>query len=164
MVCIPKKEKKAQWLSFSCILSGILLMGISSLLDYRVVFQLIAVILVVAGIQLLVRFVLSDYRYIIDDREDGTAELIIYRKQGKRDVLVCRMSLSAVVELFPRGTKKTQVNTCYNYTQNLGTAGHSLIFDDGDKRVEVIIEPDTEFINAINARIGVGEGDFGFMM
>ncbi len=164
MVCIPKKEKKAQWLSFSCILSGILLMGISSVIEYRVIFQLIAVILVVAGIQLLVRFVLSDYRYIIDDRDDGTAELFVYQKQGKRDVLVCRISLSSVVEMFTRGTKKAEVKARYNYTQNLGAVGHSLVFDDGDKCVEVIIEPDAEFINAINARIGVGEGDFGFMM
>ena len=164
MVCIPKKEKKTERLSFSCILSGILSMGISSIFDYRVIFQIISVALIVAGIQLLVRFVLSDYRYLIDDRDDGTAELFVYRKQGKRDVLVCRMSLSAVVEMFAFGTKKAEVKARYNYTQNFGAVGYSLIFDDGDKCVEVIIEPDAEFINAINARIGIGEGDFGFMM
>ncbi len=164
MVCIPQKEKKAQRLSFLFILSGILLMGISTVLLYRVVFQLISAILVVTGIQLLVRFVLSDYRYIIDDRDDGTAELFVYRKQGKRDILVCRISLSAVVENFTRGTKKADAKARYNYTQNLGAVGHSLVFDDGGKCVEIIIEPDAEFIDAINARIGIGEGDFGFMM
>ena len=164
MICVPKKEKKAQRLSFITILGGILLMGVSSVLGYKVVFQLIAAALVVTGIQLLVRFVLSDFRYIIDDRDDGSAELIVYKKQGRRDELVCRISLSSVTEFYERGTKKQDVNMRYNYTQNLFANGYSLIFADGDKNTEIIIEPDASFINAINARIGVGEGDFGFMM
>ena len=164
MICVPKKEKKAQHLSFISILGGILLMGVSSVLGYKVVFQLIAAALIVTGIQLLVRFVLSDFRYIIDDRDDGSAELFIYKKQGRRDELVCRISLSRVTEFYERGTKKHDANMRYNYTQNLFAKGYSLIFADGDKNTEIIIEPDTSFINAINARIGVGEGDFGFMM
>ena len=164
MIYLPKKEKKAQRLSFVCILSGILLMGVSTLLEYKVIFQFISAALVVTGIQLLVRFVLSDYRYIIDDRDDGSAELFIYKKQGRRDELVCRISLSSVTEFYESGKKKPAVGARYNYTQNLFAKGYSLIFADGEKNTEIIIEPDTAFINAINARIGVGEGDFGFMM
>ena len=164
MICVPKKEKKAQQLSFICILGGILLMGVSSMLVYKVVVQFVSAVLVVTGIQLLVRFVLSDFRYIIDDRDDGSAELIIYKKQGRRDELVCRVSLSSVTELCVRGTKRQAADARYNYTQNLFAKGYSLIFVDGEKNTEIIIEPDLSFINAINARIGVGEGDFGFMM
>ncbi len=164
MVYCPQKEKKAQRLSFISVLSGLLLMGVSSFLEYKVIFQFVSAALVVTGIQLLVRFVLSDFRYIIDDRDDGSAELIIYKKQGRRDELVCRISLSSVTELYEYGAKKSNANSRYNYTQNLFAKGYSLIFADGDKNTEIIIEPDTSFINAINERIGVGEGDFGFMM
>ncbi len=164
MTYIPKKENKARRVSFWCIISGIIVMGFSSLVPYRALLQLAAMVLVIIGIQLLVRFVLSDYRYIINDCDNGTAELLIYKKQGSRDTLVCRISLSAVIENFERENKKPQADKCYNYTQNLGAKAYSLIFLDGEKRVEIIIEPDTAFVNAINARIGVGEGDFTFVM
>lgn len=164
MTYIPKKENKTRRLSFWCIISGILVMGLSSLIPYRAILQLAAIVLVIIGIQLLVRFVLSDYRYIINDCDDGTAELLVYKKQGRQDTLVCRISLSAVIENFDRENKKPQSDKCYNYMQNPGAKGYSLIFMDGEKRTEIIIEPDTVFINAINARIGVGEGDFTFVM
>lgn len=161
----PQKNKKAHRLSLLFVITGFVLMALSSILPYRALFQLISVVLIIAGVQLLVRFVLSDYRYIIDDRDNGTSDLIVCKKQGKNDVKVCHVTLSCIEDVYKRvkggnnNDRGSQIDRRYNYAQNLSADAYVVAFRDGEKRIEVILECDAAFVNAIRDRIGNADGD-----
>ncbi len=164
MIYQPTKDKKAKRLSLLFILTGIVLTALSSILPYRGIFQLIAVALVIIGVQLLVRYVLTDFLYRIEDREDGTSDFVVFKKQGKNDVKVCHVSLSNTLEVYRRTDKKPPCDTRFNYAQNLTDALTVLYHKDGEKRIEILIEPNEAFLNALMERVGNGEGTFSFLM
>ncbi len=139
-------------------------MALSSILPYSAIFQIVAVILVGVGIQLLVRYVLSEFIYFIEDLENGSSELVIIKKQGSREVKVCHISLSSVVEIFPKGAKKVKSDNRFNYSQNLTDNARVMLTSDGNKTVEIIIEPDNAFLSALNKRVGLGELGQMFVM
>ncbi len=153
MTYTPKKTPTARRLAFLFILTGFVLMALSSFLPYKAVFQLIAIALLVAGLQVLVRYVLSDYRYIIDDRDNGTSDLLVFKKQGKKDVKLCHVSIFCI-ESIDKSAKKNIADKKYNYVQNPLAETYSVVFLDGDKRCEVILECGAEFAAAVNCRMG----------
>lgn len=163
MSFIPKKNGKAAYLSLLFIITGIVLFALSGILSYAWLFQLAAVALFVAGIQILVRFVLSDFKYVIDDLDDGSSDFIVYKTQGKNKIKVCHISLSFAEEIYS-GKCKSDADRRYNYVQNTGTETVSIIFHDGDKKIEIIIESDNAFTDAIKARMGSGDGNTAFVM
>jgi len=164
MTYIPKKDKKASNLSLALILAGIVIAAVSQFFPYRSLIQLAAIVPIVIGIQLLVRFSLSDLRYIIDDREDGNSDLIIYKKQGKREAKVCHISISNLIEAFPRGMKKVDSNNRFNYCQNMTDRIWVLWFRDGEKSLEVLLQPDEAFLEALKSRAADGEDHISFAM
>ncbi len=163
MSFIPKKNGKASKLAILFIATGIALFIFSGILPYIWFFQLAAVALTVAGIQFLVRFVLSDFKYVIDDLDDGTSDFIVYKIQGKNKIKVCHISLFSAEEIL-NGQKCPSADRRYNYVQNLDGEKSSIVFLDGDKKIEIIIEADSAFLNAINIRMGKGEGNITFAM
>lgn len=159
MTYIPKKTPTARRLSFLFLITGFFLMAMSSFLLSPAIFQLIAVLLLVAGLQILVRYMLSDYRYIIDDRDDGASDLIVCKRQGKKDVKLCHVSIFCIEAVKPRQSGE-KADRRYNYVQNPDAKAYSVLFSDGDRRCEVIIECDGSFADAITARMG-GTGSGG---
>lgn len=154
MTFIPKKNKKAQNISLVLILMGIAVFALSGYVSYAAFFQIIAIGVIVAGVQLLVRYALTDYAYIIDDREDGGADFVVIRKQGKREIKVCHISLFAVTDTFRRGEKTVDSRKRFGYVQNLGAEPYVIVYCDGDSLTEVLIEADEKFISAIRERMG----------
>lgn len=161
---IPTKNKKASNLSFGFIITGIILAAVSGFLVYSWLFQLIGVLISVAGIQILVRFVLTDFKYCIDDLDDGNSDFIVFKKEGRRDLKVCHISLSTAEKVIGSDKKEMTVSKRYNYVQNIGSPSASIIFLDGDSYIEVIIEYDERFISELKKRIGVGDGGISFAM
>ena len=164
MTYIPKPQKKAQNLSLLFILTGFVLAMISEIFPYKFIFQLVAVALIGAGIQLLTRFVLTDFRYIIDDKDDGTADLIIYKRQGRREAKVCHVGMANVIEIFKKGEKNVPSNRRFNYCRNLTEDAWVVHLRDGEKTTEVWIEPDAAFLQAMQARAGIGDAGDSFVM
>ncbi len=164
MIYIPKKNKKANGISLIFIAIGFVLVGISGRLPFSAFFSFFALACIVLGIQFAVRFVLPDYRYILDDRDNGTSDFMVCRRQGKSDVKLCHVSLT-LAELVAPYEKGCKGDKIYNYCQNLGGEAYTLKYNDGEKSVSVIIECNAAFAREINARIGgVSEDSIGFSM
>lgn len=155
MIYMPKKSKKSQYLSILFIASGFAAMGLSAIIKSSGTVQIMAMVLIVTGIQLLVRFSLTDYRYIIDDKDDGSSDLIVCKRQGKKDVKVCHVSLSCVTDICRRSAKHPKADARYNYMQNPAGEEISITFLDKEKTCEIIIECDESFVSAIKSRTAV---------
>ena len=164
MKYIPKKTKKASTLSFFFFLSGFLFFAAGAFTKFRWIGQGVGVILLVCGIQFLVRFVLSEYRYILEYTDDGGCELIVCKRTGKNDIKVCHISMGNVTEVVEREKKKIKADKIYNYCQNLGALGVSVVFEDGDKVCEVILEADKAFTDALRSAMSSADGDMTFAM
>ncbi len=159
MIYAPKPDKKAKNLSLLFIITGFILMLLASYLPYRAVFQALAILIVSAGIFILVRHVLSEFRYIIDDRDDGNADFIVYKKQGRNDVKVCHISLCNVEDIYRYGDKKVKSDNRYAYNQNMTDEKYVLLTREGEKVIEIIVEPGKIFLEEIKKRAGVGRSE-----
>ncbi len=155
MIYTPKKSRKSQYLSILFIVSGFAAMALSAILKSPGTVQIMSMVLIVTGVQMLVRFSLTDFRYIIDDKDDGSSDLIVCRRQGKKDVKVCHVSLSCVTDICKRSKKHHGADARYNYMQNPAGEEISLTFLDGEKTCEIIIECDESFVSAIKSRTAV---------
>ena len=153
----PMKNQKGKIISLVLLIFGATVFGLSVLVEYSAVFQMIALGLIVGGIQILIRFVLCEHIYIIEDRDDGTSDFIVIKKQGSRETKVCHLSLSSVDNIYRRGEKQIKSDLRYNYSQNIGAVAYGMIYTDGNKTVEVIIEADERFAGALRERMG-GDG------
>lgn len=165
MVYLPKENGKARKVSFAVIVFAVLLWMISALeFKFHAVVQVISVGFMVVGLQILIRYVLSAFRYVVEYSDDGSAVLLIFKGQGSREAKVCHVALDRVVALFkltdlPKFQEKygTTANR-FNYCQNMGKdAQWVLLFRDGERIIEVRFEPDEAMIGMINSAIGVGE-------
>ncbi len=160
MIYAPKPDKKAKNLSLLFIITGFVLMLFASYIPYRAIFQAFAILIVSAGLFILVRYVLSEFRYIIDDRDDGNSDFIVYKKQGKNDVKVCHISLYNVEDIYRYGDKKVKSDNRYAYNQNMTDEKYVLLTKEGEKLIEIIIEPDKFFLQEIKKRAGVGRAEY----
>ena len=172
MTCIPKENKKARKISFVFMVFAVLLWMTSALdFAFSAVVQIIAIALMVVGLQILIRFGLSKFRYVLEDDDSGDTDLLVFKTQGNREAKVAHVALSKVMALFkltdePDFQKKygTTANR-FNYCQNMGKdAQWVLLFADGEKLIEVRFEPDEAMIQTINSRIGQGGDGRGFVM
>ena len=164
MTYIPQMQGRAKHLSLLFTLTGFVLAMISEIFPYKSIFQLVALGLIVVGVQLLVRYVLTDFRYIIDDRDDGTADLIIFKRQGKREAKVCHVGMANVTDIYKKGEKKLPSDNRFNYCRNLTDEAWVILMRDGGKTTEMLIEPDAAFLSALRERAGIGESGMGFVM
>jgi hypothetical protein len=157
-------QGRAKHLSLLFTITGFVLAMISEIFPYKSIFQLVALGLIVVGVQLLVRYVLTDFRYIIDDKDDGTADLIIFKRQGKREAKVCHVGMANVTDIFKKGEKKLPSDNRFNYCRNLTDEAWVILMRDGEKTTELYIEPDAAFLGALRERAGIGESGMGFVM
>lgn len=161
MTCIPKENKKSRRIAFACMMLGILLWMISSL-DFRlkVLVQLAAVGVMVVGLQFLLRYVLSEYRYVLEDDDYGDTDLLIFKAQGSRETKVAHIELSKVTALFRLAdepdfeNKYGKTNNRFNYCRNPGRdVQWVMIYCDGEDRIDVRFEPDEAMVGAIRKKI-----------
>ncbi len=101
----------------TCFAVALLLFGFSSVegMAYPVIYQLSAVVLLVAGVFMLTRYALKTYRYEISESNIRSAtgqpiyDLVITEMAGKRMTVVARVALRDItrVEVINKGQDKS---------------------------------------------------------
>lgn len=127
-------------LTVGCFVLALLLMGISGVdnIAYPMLYQLTAVILVVIGVYLVIRYVLRLYRYEVSENGITNAcgerqyDLVITEITGKRQQIVTRVALRdiAAVAFIDRKKEKQKavdfiggVKRVFRYTNSPFEAG-----------------------------------------
>lgn len=168
MVYLPKENGKSRKISFIFMVAAVLLWMLSGLqFKFYAIFQIIAIAFMVVGLQILIRFVMSDFRYVVEFDDDGEGDLLIFKSQGNREVKVCHVALSKVTAVFKLTDKPNfqeeygKTANRFNYCRNMGKENQwILLFRDGEKLIEVRFEPNREMFELIEKEIG-GENSNG---
>lgn len=155
MTYIPTPKASIRRIAFSLIIVGILMwMASSIVIDAKWLFQLAAIVMVGFGIFVTVRYVLPEYKYIIDD-ESGA--FLIIRTMGKNEIKVCHLSFDQITAVTVDHDGNQKYSARYNYCRNPGK-GSYIIFRDGDNSALITFEPDGKFAEELSKRIG-NKGD-----
>jgi hypothetical protein len=148
MEYIPPKGKKGKRLSV--VLTVVACVGLicASVLDvsYRLFYQLVAVGIYIFSFEVLNRYHLTTYRYLITEED-----FIITKRMGKRVQTVCCLSLSTLIGIekkpktkaekteFIRRYGKTPIR--YNYCQSLmPKKAYCILFDFNGRCAQIIFE------------------------
>ena len=122
---------------------------------YRGIIQIIGLVLLTICIYIAIRYRFTVFRYLISE-ENGEALLTVYRKQGRRSIAECRISLlylkSAVLYFSGGELKKARrVTAFYNYSASIEPKRLCFaVFDNGgEKKTGIILEPDDTFYRAL---------------
>lgn len=164
---IPKQDGRAKKISFLMLIGAIVIWMIGAYIGaFYWAVQLLAILLMVVGTQLLGRFVLLQYEYIVHDNENRSPDFIIYKVQGKKRTKVCYVSLSKVVGLVklsecPNFQEKFgKTKNRFTYCQNLGNKNtYVLIFREYNELIEVRFEPDEAFARELRRLAALDAAD-----
>ena len=121
----PRLKKIREKIVMSvCLLLSSLSYGVSGFFPYPALYQLLAVILLTVAVLVIVRYLLRDYVYAIHADEDGDGcELVIVEILGKKQTVVCRVSLADVEKMLPRNiylqTRSKQKTEVYHYVSEM---------------------------------------------
>ena len=150
MEYIPPKGKKGQRLSVVLVVIACLGLIVASVLDvpYRVFYQAVAVFIYIFSFELLNRYHLTTYRYMITEED-----FIITKRLGKRVQTVCCLSLSTMIGI--EKTPKTKEEKAafvnrygkppirYNYCQSLAPkTSYCILFDFNGRCAQIVFEGD----------------------
>lgn len=100
----PKLKKTREKIVMSvCLLLSSIAYGVSGFLPYPALYQILTVLLLTVAVLVIVRYLLRDYVYYIrEDDNGGASELTVVEWMGKKQTVVCRVSLDEVENVFPR--------------------------------------------------------------
>jgi hypothetical protein len=161
MEYIPPKGKKGKRLSVVLfVIACIALIGASVLtVRYRVFYQLTAVFIYAFSFELLNRYHLTTYRYMVT-----ADDFIITKRTGKRVQTVCCLSLSTLIgidkkpktkaekEAFFRRYGKPAIH--YNYCQSLSPeVSYCILFDFNGRLTQIVFEGNEAMAQYLNAYI-----------
>ena len=152
MEYIPPKGKKGKRLSVVLVVIACVGLIGSAVLDvpYRLFYQLIAVGIYIFSFELLNRYHLTTYRYLVTEED-----FIITKRTGKRVQTVCCLSLSTMlgVEKTPKTKEeKAAFAECYgkppiryNYCQSLAPeTSYCILFDFNGRCAQIVFEGNEE--------------------
>lgn len=153
MKFITEQDGRAKKISLLLLVGAIVVWMIGAYIGaFYWVVQLLAILMMVVATQLLGRFVLLQYEYIVQDDEDLPPDFVIYRVQGKKKTKVCFVSLSKIVALVKLSDcpnfqdKYGKTKNRFTYCQNLGNKNvYVLIFREYNELIEVRFEPSEAF-------------------
>ncbi|MGN1095906.1 MAG: hypothetical protein ACI4QR_05915, partial [Eubacteriales bacterium] len=114
---VPKVLLRSKIWSLVFVLCGAAVFGVSYFIDsYKSAVQLAALVLFVLGIWIACRYVLIGYYYSIDGEN-----FRIIKVNGKKEQLVCNISMRTGYEVFPISDKENRkhVKVRYNYSRNI---------------------------------------------
>ena len=151
---MPPKNNKSNLLSTVLLIGGIIVFGFSFAIKPPLVFQLAGTILFVLSIQIMLKYVLSDYVYIIDDTDSGEVVFNVIRAQGNRKITECSAELSKCRFVSDVDMSAYSVKNVFNYKQNVFCDKCTeLLYIDGDESSKIVIEADEAFIAELRKRI-----------
>ena len=161
MEYIPPKGKKGKRLSvvllvIACVgLIGAALLDIS----YRLFYQLIAILIYVFSFELLNRYHLTTFRYMVTEED-----FVITKRMGKRVQTVCCLSLSTLIGIEKKPKTKEEKEAFfrrygkpvirYNYCQSLAPrSSYCILFDFNGKLTQIVFEANEPMVQYLNAYI-----------
>lgn len=155
----PKLKKIREKIVMSvCLLISSLAYGVSGFLPYPALYQLFAVILLTVAVLVIVRYLLRDYVYCIREDENGEAcELSIVELMGKKQTVVCRVSLEEVENILPRSvfvqSGMRRGNEIYRYVSEMFPENAFFVeILNGEKKFYVEICADRTLTELISSR------------
>lgn len=106
--------KKGREIATAAMLSGVAI-GVFYLskipgVPAPVLFQLLAVFLLVAAVFIITRYVMRRYTCRLEDNQKGSLDFVIVEHYGRRDTVVCRVYAAQIVSAV-RLTKQTKKET-----------------------------------------------------
>ena len=161
MEYIPPKGKKGKRLSVVLlVIACIGLIGAAVLdVEYRLFYQLIAVGVYIFSFELLSRYHLTTFRYMVTEED-----FIITKRLGKRVQTVCCLSLSTMIGI--EKTPKTKEEKAaflnrygkppirYNYCQSLmPKTSYCILFDFNGKSAQIVFEGNDRMAQHLRAYI-----------
>ena len=161
MEYIPPKGTKGKRLSIVLLVIACVGLIGASILDirYRAFYQLIAFVVYIFSFELLNRYHLTSFCYIVDNED-----FIITKRMGKRVQTVCSLSLSTLldIEKAPRTKREKEAfrnrfgrsPIRYNYCQSLQPkTSYRIFFEFNGKTAEIAFEPSKEMVIYIQEKI-----------
>lgn len=137
--------------------TGMLYMTLSEV--YRYAVEFLTVLSAVLALAVAGRYLLVDYLYVV--REDGTGvpEFLVVEQKGKRNKIVCRLSVSEITETVRetpevREALKARFHAAkhHNYCVDIGYNGAVCLFLSEDEAETAIrISPDEHLLSLLRA-------------
>ncbi len=151
---VPKARKNGH-VAITLLIIGLTFFLLSSVIKlYPYIFQITGLAFLVFSIQIMQRYVLSDFVYIIDDGDDGDAILSVLRVQGSKRVIVCSVSLMKCVMTDDYDKIELKPDNSFDYRQNvLSQNKFAILYNENDKNILIKLEADDNFIREISSRI-----------
>ena len=159
MVYTINKNNKALHISTVLLALGVISFMVSTQFPYvPYLFQLAAIILLTFGIQMLQRYHLSDFKYIIDDKDDGHSFFNVIKIQGKKETMICSIDLCKCVYFGKTENFKEKTVNSFDYRQNIAIKNYYIIiYNDYSGLVTVRIEANDAFAKELEVRIGINQ-------
>ena len=155
MSFIPPKKNLSLHISLALLILGFVLFSLSGYIGaYRFVFQIASIALLTLGIQTLQRYQLSQFTYVIDDKDNGECLFTVIKTQGKKSVTVCSVNLCDCICYDKLDDYKGKPANSYDYRQNPFSGNNfALIYRETSGDIAIRLEPDETFVSAIKSRI-----------
>ncbi len=150
-----ERNNKTKYFSLLLLICGLVLFMLSSNLGITpFIVQIVSIALIVLAIQVLQRYVLSEFVYVIDDSEVGESILSIVRIQGKKKVTVCSIEFENCVFAGECSKFDKKLSNSFDYRQNLfDTQNFGIVYNNANDNIMIKLEPDQAFIDEILKRI-----------
>lgn len=151
----PVKDKRSSYLSLILLIGGLVVFMLSGSFKLApFITQLIAIAMIVLSVQIMQRYVLSEFTYIIDDKDDGESLLSVIRTQGKKSVTVCSVSLNECIYAGNSEKFDMKLNNSFDYRQNVfEESKFAIVYLDGSDNIMIKLELDDYTRDCIAQRI-----------
>lgn len=155
-LCRPqRRDRHTKILAFSLLLLAFVSFFLSSYLkELKALGQLMAAIFLVIFIQITTRYLLTDYRYALED-----GQLLLSSRQGKREknlggIPVNEKSILLDRDAWRRDKKKYRLSARFSYCQNLFPQKAVYLLTQEEKGyVLLIFEPDEALLSLLHEQI-----------
>lgn len=149
------KERKNGYISLLLSVTGLLFFLISSFVNiYPYLFQLIGLAFLVFAIQIMQRYVLSDFVYIIDDHDNGDSFLNVIKIQGGKKTTVCSVSLIKCIFADDYDKITLKPDNSFDYRQNVFSQNkYALLYNENEDNILITLEVNDSFKRQIALRV-----------
>ncbi len=161
MEYIPPKGKKGKRISVVLLVIACIGLIGAAVLDirYRLFYQLIAILIYAFSFELLNRYHLTTFRYMVTEED-----FIITKRLGRRVQTVCCLSLSTLIgiEKTPKTKEEREAykrrrgtpSIRYNYCQSLSPKlSYCILFDFNGRLTQIVFEGSEEMAQYLDAYI-----------
>ena len=121
--------------------------------DFRLIAQLIAVLIFTFSVITVVRYTLTEIEYSVSEETFTVA-----KKVGNKMTVLCSVDISSIITLvdkttYEHSTDFTDVVIKYNHCQNIKTQSYVLVYVANGKKCMIVFEPNAIFVKLINEAI-----------